>query len=126
MRGLWDNEKPLSPALVRSALALVGGFLALCSAAMLVIAVANVQVGNYAAAVMQVAAGIGVPFGFWLGLRMLADMLAVLHRSHDRLATIEMLAGGTPPADAAAPYATNTQAASPIGEGGPVYAASQN
>lgn len=96
MRGLWDNERPLSPALLRSALALVGAFLALTSAAMLVIAVANVAAGNYAAAVMQVAAGIAVPFGIWLGLRILVDILAVLHRSHDRLASIELLAGGAP------------------------------
>ena len=39
MRGLWENEKTLSPALLRSALALVGAFLALSSAVMLVIGV---------------------------------------------------------------------------------------
>lgn len=97
MRGLWENERPLSPALLRSALALVGAFLALTAAAMLVIAVANVAQGNYAAAVMQVAAGIALPFGIWLGLRILVDILAVMHRAHDRLASIELLAGGAPP-----------------------------
>ena len=56
MRGLWDNEQPLSPALLRSALAMVGVFLALSAAVMLIIAVASVAAGNYAAAAMQVAA----------------------------------------------------------------------
>ena len=28
MRGQWDHEQPLSPSLLRSALALLGGFLA--------------------------------------------------------------------------------------------------
>jgi hypothetical protein len=55
MRGLWDNEKPLSPALLRSALAMVGVFLALSAAVMLIIAVASVAAGNYAAAAMQAA-----------------------------------------------------------------------
>ena len=61
---------------------------------MLVIAVASVAAGNYAAAAMQLAAGIALPFGIWLGLRMLADMLVVLNRSHDRLEAIVKLAGG--------------------------------
>ena len=45
MHGVWENEKPLSPALLRSALAMVGVFLALSSAVMLVIAVASVAAG---------------------------------------------------------------------------------
>ena len=80
LRGLWDNEKRLSPALLRSALAMVGVFLALSAVVMLIIAVASVAAGNYAAAAMQVAAGIALPFGIWLGLRILADLLVVLNR----------------------------------------------
>ncbi len=123
MRGLWDNEKTLSPALLRSALAMVGAFLALCAAVMLVIAVASVATGNYAAAAMQVAAGIALPFGIWLGLRMLADMLAVLHRSHDRLAAIEQLAGGAPPAEAQPVMKPDGQTATRAGDDGPAYPA---
>ena len=66
MRGLWENGKSLSPALLRSALGTVGVFLALSSAVMLVIAVASVAAGFYAAAAMQLAAGIALPFGIWL------------------------------------------------------------
>lgn len=119
MRGLWDNEKTLSPALLRSALAMVGAFLALCAAVMLLIAVASVAAGNYAAAAMQVAAGIALPFGIWLGLRMLADMLAILHRAHDRLAAIEQLAGG-PPTEQSPALAANGGSAALGGEGGVV------
>ncbi len=118
MRGLWDNEKMLPPALLRSALAMVGAFLALCAAVMLLIAVASVAAGNYAAAAMQVAAGIALPFGIWLGLRMLADMLAILHRAHDRLAAIEQLAGGAPP-EPQPDMTTNGQAAPHTGADGP-------
>lgn len=122
MRGLWENEKTLSPALLRSALAMVGGFLALCAAVMLIIAVASVAAGNYAAAAMQVAAGIALPFGIWLGLRMLADMLTMLHRSHDRLVAIEQLAGG-PPEQPQPVFSGNGQPETRAGDDGPAYPA---
>ena len=127
MRGLWDNEQVLSPALLRSALALVGVFLALTAAEMLIIAVASVAAGNYAAAAMQLAAGIAIPFGIWLGLRILADLLVVLNRSHDRLQSIVELAGGAPqqaPQQATAspePVFTSNGAATAAGDDGPRY-----
>lgn len=89
MRGLWDNEQPVSPSLLRSALALAGGFLALCSAVALFLAVGSILRQFYLIAAFQVALGIAIPFSLWVGLRMLADMLVVLNRSHDRLAGIE-------------------------------------
>ena len=112
MRGLWDNEKPLSPALLRSALAMVGVFLALSAAVMLIIAVASV------------AAGIALPFGIWLGLRILADLLVVLNRSHDRLQSIVELAGGTPPQPAAPePVFASNGTRTAAGDDGPRYPA---
>ncbi len=122
MRGLWDNEKSLSPALLRSALAMVGVFLALSAAVMLIIAVASVAAGNYAAAAMQVSAGIALPFGIWLGLRILADLLIVLNRSHDRLQSIVELAGGPPPQPATPePVFTSHAARTAAGDDGPRY-----
>ncbi len=122
MRGVWENEKSLSPALLRSALGTVGVFLALSSAVMLVIAVASVAAGYYAAAAMQLAAGIALPFGIWLGLRILADMLVVLHRSQDRLDMIVQLAGGQTPVAAADPvFAANGAAGGRAGDDGPAY-----
>jgi len=122
MRGLWDNEEPLSPALLQSALAVVGVFLALSAAVMLVIAVASVAAGNYAAAAIQVSAGIALPFGLWLGLRILADLLIVLNRSYDRLQSIPELAGGPPPQPAAPdPVFSSNRAATAAGDDGPRY-----
>lgn len=125
MRGLWDNEQPLSPALLRSALAMVGVFLALSAAVMLIIAVASVAAGNYAAAAMQVAAGIALPFGIWLGLRILADLLIVLNRSHDRLQSIVELAGGQPQQAASEPVFASNGGASPASDDGPRYPADE-
>jgi len=126
MRGLWDGEQPLSPALLRSALAMVGVFLALTAAVMLIIAVASVVAGNYAAAGVQTAAGIALPFGIWLGLRILADILVVLNRSHDRLQSIVELAGAPPPpAPAPQPVFTSNGAATAAGDDGPRYPAEE-
>lgn len=130
MRGLWDNEKPLSPALLRSALALVGGFLGLASVVMLVISVASVADEKYAAGAMQLAAGIALPFGIWLGLRMLADMLITMHRTHDRMAAIEEALGGRPVSAPGPVFQTNkpvTSRADPgrAGDDGPAYPAEE-
>ncbi|MEQ1783275.1 MAG: hypothetical protein ABMA14_18120 [Hyphomonadaceae bacterium] len=121
MRGVWENEKSLSPALLRSALGTVGVFLALSSAVMLVIAVASVAAGYYAAAAMQLAAGIALPFGIWLGLRILADMLVVLHRSQDRLDMIVQLAGGQAPVAPEPVFTANGAAVGRAGDDGPAY-----
>lgn len=123
MRGLWENEKPLSPALLRSALGLVGVFLALSAAGMLAISVASVVAGYYAAAAMQLAAGIAIPFGMWLGLRILADILVVLHRSQERLESIVQLAGGAAPVAAEPVFAANGAASGRAGDDGPAYPA---
>ena len=125
MRGVWDKEQLLSPAVLRSALALVGVFLALTAAVMLIIAVASVAAGNYAAAAMQLAAGIALPFGIWLGLRILADVLVVLNRSHDRLQSIVELAGGQPQQAAPEPVFASNGGASPASDDGPRYPADE-
>ena len=132
MRGLWDNEKPLSPELLKSALTLVGAFLGLTSVVMLMIAVASVTEEKYAAAAMQLAAGIALPFGIWLALRMMADMLITMHRSNDRLAAIEDALGGKPaPVSASAPVfqTTGPAATRPVagtaGDDGPAYPAEE-
>jgi hypothetical protein len=120
MRGLWDNEQPVSPGLLRSALALAGGFLALTSIVMLVLAVGSVLAGHYVVAGLQVAFGIAAPFAIWLGLRMMADMLVMLHRSHDRLEGIEdALARRATPAPR--PVHANEPAAERAGDDGPAY-----
>ncbi len=128
MRGLWDNEKPLSPALLRSALALVGVFLGVASFAMLVISVASVAQGNYLPAAFQLTAGVALPFGIWLALRMMADMLIAMNRAHDRLSGIEEALAGKP-APVAAPVFQANGASDPAvqraGDDGPTYPAGE-
>jgi hypothetical protein len=94
MRGLWDHEQPLAPSLLRSALALAGGFLAALALGVVLQGVVSVVQGQYLAALVQVAGGIAFPFAIWLGLKMLADILTVLNRSYDRLDALEERFGG--------------------------------
>jgi hypothetical protein len=102
---------------------MVGAFLALCAGVMLVIAVASVAAGYYAAAAMQLAAGIALPLGIWLGLRILADMLVVLHRSQERLEAIVQLAGGQPAPVPEPVFAANGARTGRAGDDGPAYPA---
>jgi hypothetical protein len=94
MRGLWDHEQPLSPSLLRSALALVGGFLGALALAVVAAGVMSALQGLYITAVIQATAGVALPFAAWLGLKMLADILTVLNRSYDRLDAMEERFGG--------------------------------
>jgi len=118
MRGQWDHEQPLSPSLVRSALALLGGFLAALALVILAQGVVNLSAGNWLPAVVQFTAGIAFPFAIWLGLRMLADILMVAHRSHDKLELMVEKSGGAPAAPRAQPQ---TPSARRAGDDGPVY-----
>jgi hypothetical protein len=89
LRGLWDHEQPLAPSLLRSALQLVGGFLAALAIAIIGLGVFAIVQGQYLTAFFLVTAGVSLPFAIWLGLKMLADILTVLNRSYDRLDALE-------------------------------------
>jgi hypothetical protein len=89
VRGLWDHEQPLSPSLLRSALALVGGFLAAVSLAVVLLGVVSIVQSQYLLALLEITAGIALPFALWLGVKMLADILTELNRSYDRLDALE-------------------------------------
>jgi hypothetical protein len=118
MRGQWDHEQPLSPSLVRSALALLAGFLAALSLVVLVQGVINLTAGNWLPAIIQFTAGVAFPFAIWLGLRMVADILVVAHRSHDQLEQMAEKASASAPAPRPQPQ---TPAAKRAGDDGPAY-----
>ena len=121
MRGLWDNEQPTSPSLLRSALALAGGFLALTSVVMIALAIGSLFAKFYMVAALQIAFGIAVPFSVWLALKMLADILVVLNRSRDRLEGIEdALTGRIAPGPRHTPDTPEARRAS---DDGPAYPA---
>jgi hypothetical protein len=88
MRGEWDNEQPISPSLLRSAMALASGLLAALAAACVVGAILQAVDGRYLEAAIQGTGGLAIPFAIWLIVRMLMDMLIIQHRSLDKFAEI--------------------------------------
>ncbi|MEP7209418.1 MAG: hypothetical protein ABI740_01165 [Alphaproteobacteria bacterium] len=118
MRGLWDNEQPLSPSLLKSALALVAGFLAVLAAVNVLMGVGAIFAGHYGSALVQFTGGLAIPFAIWLALRMLADMLILQHRSLDRFNTMIGVEASTPVAE---PAPVRTVAETAASDDGPAY-----
>jgi hypothetical protein len=120
MRGLWDNEQPLSPSLLKSALALAGGFLAALAAVNVLIGAGAILAGSYGSALVQFTGGLVIPFAIWLALRMLADMLALQHRSLDRF---REMTGDEPsaPAPTGVLDPASARADTPASDDGPTY-----
>lgn len=85
MRGLWDNEQTLTPNLLKSGMALLGGLL-------FALAVANVASGviylidaRWLPGATQIAGGLAIPLAIWLAVKILSDFLTVQHRMNDRI-----------------------------------------
>jgi hypothetical protein len=89
MRGLWDHEQPLTPSLLKSAMALLGGLLAALAAANVLGGLVALLSGRPFAALTQVAGGLAVPLAIWLAVKLLADQLTLQHRLNDRLGAID-------------------------------------
>jgi hypothetical protein len=124
MRGLWDNEQPLSPSLLKSALALAAGFLAALAVVNVLIGVGAIFAGRFGSALVQFTGGLAIPFAIWLALRMLADMLILQHRSLDRFNAMLGLEAPTP--TSAEPVAPGPEARPAVAEtaasdDGPAY-----
>jgi hypothetical protein len=120
MRGLWDNEQPLSPSLLKSALSLAAGFLAALAVVNVLIGVGAIFAGRFGSALVQFTGGLAIPFAIWLALRMLADMLILQHRSLDRFNTMAGVETSVP-APAIAPEAAPVHAETAASDDGPAY-----
>ena len=124
MRGLWDNEPPLSPSLLKSALGLVAGFLAVLAAVNLLMGVGALFAGKYGSALVQFTGGLAIPFALWLALRMLADMLILQHRSLDRFNQLAGVETSVPASEGRlAPSAPPAMAETAASDDGPAYPA---
>lgn len=85
MRGLWDNEQTLTPALLKSGMALLGGLLFLLAAANVASGVFYIIEGRWLPAATQIAGGLAIPLAIWLGVKILSDFLTIQHRMNDRI-----------------------------------------
>lgn len=115
MRGLWDHEQPLSPTLLRSAMGLLSGLLAVWAAITILGSIGALFTGRFGAAIMQLSAGLALPFAIWLAVRILADLLVVQNR------LLEQMEESTRPGTAGGRSGSSAQAsaAAPAGAGQP-------
>jgi hypothetical protein len=124
LRGLWDHEESLSPSLLKSGIALLAGFLAALAAFNLINGLIQLFHGQFLAALITVTGGLAVPFAIWLAIRMMADMLILLNRTHDRLEAVAERAGqGSPQASVRAINPDTTPSTARARDDGPVYPA---
>jgi len=80
----WDREKPLSPALLRVSVGVVGGLCVAWAIASTTFSVLAMFEGRYGPAIVQMISGLAAPFAVWLAVRLLADMVILQHRVADR------------------------------------------
>ncbi len=104
MRGQWDNERPLSPSLLNSGLALLFGLLAVLAVAGLLLAIGLLIQGDWLGGLWQATLSLAGPFAVWMIALMLRDNLIVQNRAYDRLeegalAALTRSAARTRPAD---------------------------
>ncbi len=85
MRGLWDNEQTLTPALLRSGMALLGGLLVALAAANVAGGVFYLLEGRWLPAATQIVGGLAIPLGIWIAVKILSDFLTIQHRMNDRI-----------------------------------------
>lgn len=98
MRGLWDQERPVSPSLVRTALTFMGLLLAALAALNVLGGLGDLLSLRVGTALVKFTSGIAIPMAIWLGLRLLADLVILQNQTVDRLAALNDAAGVSPPA----------------------------
>lgn len=102
LRGLWDQERPVSPTLMRTALTFMGLLLGVWAGLNVLGALGELFSLRLGAALTQLAGGIAVPLAIWIALRLMADLVILQNQAVDRLAALNDAAGVAPsPASAA-------------------------
>lgn len=96
LRGLWDQERPVSPNLVRTALTFMGLLLGVWATLNVLGALGELLSLRLGAALTQLAGGIAVPLAIWIALRLIADLVILQNQAVDRLAAMNDAAGVSP------------------------------
>lgn len=96
LRGLWDQERPVSPNLVRTALTFMGLLLGVWAALNVLGALGALLNLRLYSALTQLAGGIAIPLAIWIALRLIADLVILQNQAVDRLAAMNDAAGVSP------------------------------
>ncbi len=88
MRDLLNQDRALSPALVRTAMAIMGLLFAGLAALVALQGLGTLFGGSFLAGLTQIIGGLAILFALYLTLRLLAEILMALHRLNDRLTVL--------------------------------------
>lgn len=92
MRDLFQLDRAVAPATVRTGMMIVGGMFSLCAGLIIVLALAAMlgfnpigTVGSFLTGLLQISLGVGCLLALYMILRLLGEILMALHRLNDRM-----------------------------------------
>lgn len=85
MRDLLNQDRALSPALIRAGTNLLGLFIAITALFVILLSLGTFFSGNFLAGIVQLSGGLGLLLGLYLIVRLLGEAVMGLHRLNDRL-----------------------------------------
>ena len=85
MKDLFDQERPLSPSLIRLGVSVLGICLGVIAITIALFALGNLFSGRILTAIFQLAAGLALTLFIYLVVRLLSEVLFAFHRMNDRL-----------------------------------------
>ena len=118
MRDLFQQDRAVSPATVRTGMMVIGGIFALCAGLIIVLALAVMlgfnpigTTGSLLTGLLQISLGVGFLLALYMIVRLLGEILMALHRLNDRMGILsdEMSSTRAPQKTAGKPAARKTK-----------------
>ncbi len=85
MREFFDQERPLSPALVKQTVSIFGLLLLVFAAIIVLSGLGTLFHGKLLGGLTQILGGISLLFFLYIAARLLAEILMALHRMNDQM-----------------------------------------
>ena len=99
MRDLFNQDRAMSPALIRVGVGLLGALLGVTALVVVAMSLGNMFSGRVFAGVVQLAGGLGCLLALYLVVRLLAEAVMALHRLNDRMTVLGVELGAVRPQD---------------------------
>ncbi len=88
MKGLWDQERPVSPSMVRTSLTFLGLLLGALAVLNVLGGLGDLFTLRIGSALVKFTSGVAIPLAIWIGLRLLADLVILQNQAVDRLSAM--------------------------------------
>ncbi|MEL6323466.1 MAG: hypothetical protein AAGJ29_13150 [Pseudomonadota bacterium] len=111
MRELFNQDRPMSPGLIRSGVQALGLLLAAAAFVVVFYSLWTIFSGHVIPGILQATAGLGLLLALYLIVRLLGEGVMALHRLNDRMTVLsnELAAQRTKGAEAEPAQATPTK-----------------